>query len=354
MRVIHCIASMKGGGAERQLCYLAKGLVDHGHEVHIIILEKGINYNRLLNSRAIVHEINYKNNYDPRIIISIIKIIRLVKPNILQSWQRPMNLFASVAALFSGVPFVLAERTNPGIFAKTFKGLLGILIAQFASGIVANSNVGVLFWSSKLLRKIPIIYLPNLLPVSEICNVKKSVSGKGNVIIIVGRLSPEKNHETLLKAIASVEFMAMDFKVIIVGDGELKDYLLGLTKYMGLEEIISIIPFSLNVWDLMVSADLFVSLSHYEGMPNVVLESAALKTPMLLSRIPEHTNLFTENDCLLVDQNDVQDVSKNIFYALNNIDSLSLLSKNAFRKIQKFQIDDIIPFYVRFYSNIID
>jgi len=351
---MHCIASMKGGGAERQLCYLAKGLVDHGHEVHIIILEKGINYNRLLNSRAIVHEINYKSNYDPRIIFSIIKIIRLVKPNILQSWQRPMNLFASVAALLSGVPFVLAERTNPTIFSKTFKGLLVNLIAQFASGIVANSTVGVLFWSKILIRKIPIIYLPNILPVSEINNVKSSASEKGNIIIIVGRLSTEKNHETLLKAITSVEFKSIDFKVLIVGDGELKEYLLGLTQKLGLEKKISFIPFSLKVWDLIVSADLFVSLSHYEGMPNAVLESAALKTPMLLSRIPEHTNLFTENDCLFVDQNDIQDVSKNIFYALNNIDSITSMSENAFQKIQKFQIDNIIPLYVRFYSNIID
>lgn len=354
MKILHCVASMKGGGAERQLCYLAKGLVDYGHEVHIIILEKGINYDRLLNSGARIHVINYKSNYDPRIIISIFKLLRLIKPNILQCWQRPMNFFASFAAILSGVPFVLAERSNPEIFSNTFKGLLVSIITQFSSGIISNSNVGVLFWSNKIVRKIPIIYLPNILPVSEIINVKGSVPEIVNVIIIVGRLSAEKNHETLLKAIASIEFNSIDFKVLIVGDGELKNHLLELTIKIGLENKVSFIPFSLKVWDLIKNAYLFISLSHYEGMPNVVLESAALKTPMLLSRIPEHTDLFTGNDCLFVDQNDVQEVSKTIIYALNNLDSLKLMSNNAFHRIQKFQIENIIPSYIRFYNEIIN
>lgn len=354
MRILHCIASMKGGGAERQLCYLAKGLVEYGQDVHLIILEKGINYNRLLESGAKIHLIKFNSNYDPRIIISIFKIIRRVKPNILQCWQRPMNLFASVAAMLSGVPFVLAERTNPVFFSKTFKGILVDLITQFASGIIANSKEGVLFWSNKLVRKIPIICLPNILPVSEINNVKGSLSKNANVIIIVGRLSSEKNQETLLKAISSIEFKSIDFKVLIVGDGDLKNHLLELAKNTELQNKISFIPFTLNVWALIKSADLFVSLSHYEGMPNVVLESAALKTPMLLSRIPEHTNLFTEDDCLFVDQNNVEDVSKNIIYALTNLDCLKSKSVNAFDRITKFQIDNIIPLYLSFYSNIID
>jgi hypothetical protein len=47
MRVLICIATMEGGGAERQVTYLAKALVDAGEDVHVALIKGGVNLDRL-------------------------------------------------------------------------------------------------------------------------------------------------------------------------------------------------------------------------------------------------------------------------------------------------------------------
>ena len=57
MTVLHCIPSMEGGGAERQLTYLAAGLRRLGLDVHVAAGARGPNWERLLASGVTVHEL---------------------------------------------------------------------------------------------------------------------------------------------------------------------------------------------------------------------------------------------------------------------------------------------------------
>ena len=55
MRILHLIDSLGGGGAERQLAYLAGGLVARGHEVHVLSLDGGPHRQRLVEKGAVLH-----------------------------------------------------------------------------------------------------------------------------------------------------------------------------------------------------------------------------------------------------------------------------------------------------------
>jgi glycosyltransferase involved in cell wall biosynthesis len=345
---------MGGGGAERQLCYLAKGLVDNSFEVHVVLLTKGSNFQRLSDSGAIIHEVNSFGYYDLRIIFKLFSLFRIHKPDLVQCWQRPMDLFASIAAIFSGVPFVTAERTNPDAYSKSFKGLLRAIIGQFSSAIISNSGVGKKYWEKTLFRSIPNIVIPNILPLSELQEVEKKPNlPEKKEIIIVGRLSPEKNHLNILKALSSIRLNNSYFSILIVGDGPMKNELVKCAFDLGLNDKIKFIPYSNSVWDLMRSSKILVSISNYEGMPNVVIECAALKVPMILSRIIEHTSIFSDDDCLFVDPNDLDDISRKVYFALSSDEILKANSNSAYTKVTKYESDQVIPIYIDIYNKII-
>ena len=76
MKVLHCITSMTGGGAERQLAYLVRGLVSSGVETHVALTRRGENYERLAGSGATVHEISLSNIYSPALLVALHRLIR--------------------------------------------------------------------------------------------------------------------------------------------------------------------------------------------------------------------------------------------------------------------------------------
>src|SRR5687767_4452068 len=76
LRVLHLIPSLGGGGAERQIAYLARGLVASGVDVHVGYLREGSNFERLAASGATLHPIASRGNYDALLVARIVRLIR--------------------------------------------------------------------------------------------------------------------------------------------------------------------------------------------------------------------------------------------------------------------------------------
>ena len=92
MIILHCISSLSGGGAERQLSYLAPELSKKGLNVHIIYLNKGPNPPCFANTSVRMHHIITNNNYDPWLFIKICLKINKINPDIIQTWNLQMDV----------------------------------------------------------------------------------------------------------------------------------------------------------------------------------------------------------------------------------------------------------------------
>src|SRR5258708_16637088 len=101
MRVLHCIGGLGGGGAERQVSYLSKELLRRGVDVHIAYRHGGHNLNGIQESGATLHELWGRNNYDPLLLCSLVKLVRRVKPDLIQTWLLQMDVLAGLAAVLT-------------------------------------------------------------------------------------------------------------------------------------------------------------------------------------------------------------------------------------------------------------
>jgi glycosyl transferase family 4 len=96
--VLHCIPTMGGGGAERQLTYLAAELVRIGWRVHVAVTRRGPNWARLERSGAIIHEVPARGSYDARVFLRLRRLIADIKPDVVQVWLLQLEILGGLAA----------------------------------------------------------------------------------------------------------------------------------------------------------------------------------------------------------------------------------------------------------------
>jgi glycosyltransferase involved in cell wall biosynthesis len=96
--------------------------------------------------------------------------------------------------------------------------------------------------------------------------------------LTVGRLSPEKGIDRLLKALS---LLTIDFSFYIIGDGPEMNNLKALTADLGLANKIFFEGARSEPYENMSDAALFLIGSHYEGLPNAVLEAGMLGIPVV-------------------------------------------------------------------------
>ena len=106
------------------------------------------------------------------------------------------------------------------------------------------------------------------------------------VLISVGELNKNKNHEVVIKAVGSMYIMkeAQNIHYIIAGQGPLDKYLLNLAQRYGLENRVHLLGFRADVIELLKSSDCFVFPSCREGLGLAALEAMASGLPLISTR----------------------------------------------------------------------
>ncbi len=124
------------------------------------------------------------------------------------------------------------------------------------------------------------------------------------VILYVGRLSPEKNVELLIRAVVGLKTNeAISYKLRIVGDGPERQKLESLTKELGVEEEVTFLgPKSYSELPAIYKeADIFVLPSNTESFGKVLLEAGAAKCAIIATETAGAKTILTnEKDALII------------------------------------------------------
>jgi glycosyltransferase involved in cell wall biosynthesis len=105
------------------------------------------------------------------------------------------------------------------------------------------------------------------------------------VIVGAGRLTPEKDFATLIKAFQRLR-QQRDCRLLILGEGPLRKDLEGMIAERGLADCVSLVGYQANPFAYMSKASLFVLSSAWEGSGNVLVEALALGIPSVSTNCP--------------------------------------------------------------------
>lgn len=354
IRVLHCIGGLGGGGAERQLSYLSAELIRRGIDVHIAYRHGGTHLSSIQESGAVLHELEGQSNYDPLLLWQLIKLVRSIKPDLIQTWLLQMDVLAGIAAVLTRTPFLMTERSSAPAYNWSWKGRLRSWIGRRAAVIIANSVSGRAYWLSKKSPEL-IKVIRNGVPVeaiqrtAPICLETQGLEEPREILLFAGRYSPEKNLSVLVDAIFLVLAERTNAVALFFGEGPLKSKLIAEVKRRGMADRMKIFPYTTQLWSWMKRANVFLSVSLFEGSPNTILEAAVQGCPLILSDIPQHRELLSEDTSFFVSPGSPDDIAHGILKALRDPESAKRKAQSACQKVSPLTVDSVANEYLGVY-----
>ena len=298
-KIAFFISSLGGGGAEKVFLNLIDYFYSKKIPVLLILRHRKGEYIDELNPAIEIAEIGSNNPL--KIIFKIIRICKKHEISVLLSSQRYNNILSIIAKGKLCIKVIGREAsTLDGIInhsgvsiVSTVKNQLVFILMKilypFLDLLIANSQDT----ADDLLKhirvsneKLKIIHNPidnnDIIKKGYEPIDNKRIEGLSRPIIIaVGRLTYEKNHEFLLESFRQVNLIIPEANLVILGKGPLKDKILQLCKKLGIEHRVHLLGFVKNPYKYMKYSNLFVLSSRFEGFGNVIVEALAMGLPVV-------------------------------------------------------------------------
>jgi glycosyltransferase involved in cell wall biosynthesis len=290
-KIAFFLPSLQAGGTERVRVLLANRFAALGYDIDIVLsradgkhgqfikqLSPATNVVDLGASRlvlALPRLIRYMKRTPPDVMLSGLgnaNVIALTAHRIAKSKFRLViteNSYLSIAARSGGI----RKRLLPWMMRHTYPGAAAIVAVSRGVRDDLISTIGL------TNRRVDVIYNPLDLEHVDSLSVQDFVPKDDTrpLILAAGRLESPKDFPCLIRAFAQLS-KKRPARLVILGQGSLRDALEAQVKSLGLAGSISLPGFVENPYAWMKRAELFVLSSAWEGLPNVLIEAMACGT----------------------------------------------------------------------------
>lgn len=357
LRVLHCIPSLVGGGAERQLSYLAPELARRGVDVYVAYLHGGPNLVRLQAGGVTLNRLSVNSNYHPKILLWLVRLIKELRPDVVHTWLTQMDVAGGMAAWLTRTAHVISERSSAGAYPPTWKHRLRLMIGTRAAAITANSRGGLDYWRGRnngALNRV----IRNGIPFDEITKretrggLTEEIADGDELILFAGRYSPEKNLFRLLDALGLVLAQRDRATAVLFGKGVVKDDLVRAAEGLGFGRRLRVEDYTTDLWRWLKRADAFVLISEFEGSPNAVIEAIASGCPLVVSDIPAHREFLDEEAAFFVRRRDPESIARGILEALTDQQAAARKADLARQAIAGWSVQAVAMEYLRLYDDL--
>lgn len=190
-----------------------------------------------------------------------------------------------------GLPYIISLRgadvpsDEVKRFAKQYKVLRPFIrwLWRDADALVAVSN-GLRSYAKETSPDLPIQVIPNAIDLSAFTPAPQRGTNGLVRLLYVGRFNVFKNVETLVEAVGKLSQMDVgEFELNLVGEGEQRPVLERIVSELGLTRRVNFVGWVARdqIADHYRRADVFVTATTWEGMPNTVLEAMACGLPIV-------------------------------------------------------------------------
>jgi glycosyltransferase involved in cell wall biosynthesis len=277
------LPDLAGGGAERVALAIASYLLERGHRVDLVLVQRRGELLKLVPTGARVIDLGQDRMRAS--IPPLIAYFRREQPDGLQAFMWPLTIVAVIAHRLarSKVRLILADHGTLSKEYARFPGSLMLRSTLRAFYPHAHARIAVSHGAAADMARVSglprqafeVIPNPVMLPTTSITDptVEALWGSCRERILSVGGLKPVKNHALLLTAFARLRQKRPAARLMILGEGDERPKLGALAKSFGIEQAVLLPGFALNPSPYLASADLFVLSSDSEASPLVLVEA---------------------------------------------------------------------------------
>lgn len=329
-------ASLGNGGAERFACLLSRMLEDLGYEVHHLIILDVVDYEyrgKLVNLGKIFA--------DEKGIFRAVKkgryIAQYLKENqietIIDNRSRPTLLREIFTKCIYGNrrTYFLVHSAHLEMYLPKSRFWADYLYRKAARLITVSHGIEELIKRNYSFHNTQTIYNPVIFTGDF---AEKPLILPEKYLLFFGRLEEKvKNFSLLLNAFSISEIYKKGIKLVIIGSGTDKDFILSEINRLYLNDHVEILPFQREIAPFIQHAHSTILTSHFEGFPMSIVESLALGTPVISVDCQTGPNEIVQNkfNGLLVENHNVKTLA-NAMNLMINDENLYLTCKNNAKK----------------------
>jgi glycosyltransferase involved in cell wall biosynthesis len=294
MNILMLVTKRQNRGAEISAANLSKQLIEMGHFIIWVGLYSPTNNDILEVGKAINLDLKGKKNkfLSLRKTIELRDLMNKYNVDILQANGSDTFKYAVAATLFLKKPKILYRNISHigyWIKANNIKKEIYRLLFKKADAIASVSQAAAQEFSDLMnvsldkiqviKRGIPYILLNKEKSRNEIY-AEFDLIATQKLIVWAGALSAEKNPLLALQIMKQLNKVRKDCTLIIAGVGPEEVKLIEFINRSQLTNVL-LVGFSKDIHRLLAAADVLLLTSFIEGVPGIVLEAAAQKTPTI-------------------------------------------------------------------------
>jgi glycosyltransferase involved in cell wall biosynthesis len=265
---------------------------DHTTFAHVICYSRhGRLWPDFLRHREIeLVDFEITSKYQISTVWKIVALIKRFRPSIIHTQgSESLDLFAAIAAASVNIPLIV---TRPNVLVGSMKsrwrGIVYRLIDSYtmrqAARVVAVSNMGYQFLRSKLrVSHTKVVRIYNGVDVAAY--QAGSDRARNLCIGTCAQLSPQKGWEDFLEVVRRIIRLFPKLRVVIVGDGPMRDDILERATALGIKDRLSLVGFKKDVRVYLREMDVFLLTSFTEGFPVAILEAMASGLPVVATDV---------------------------------------------------------------------
>ena len=294
-RILFAVPNLNGGGAERVMVNILRTLDPEQYDITLLLVDRIGVFFDLVPDYVDLQSLDVKRTRHS--LPKLIKAIRANRPDVIISTTNRMNIFVLIASLFAkGRPKVFVRepnlpsaQINNNSLAPLSQKLVRLLYPRAFRVIAQTDEMNAEIHTHFGVPKDKIITLMNPLDTATIdahlAEATNPFDPATRNFVAAGRLSFQKGFDNLIRAFAQFADNHPDHHLTILGEGEDRVALEGLIAELNLGDKVSLPGFQSNPHRYIKHADALVLSSRWEGLPNIVLESLYIGTPVVATRV---------------------------------------------------------------------
>jgi GalNAc-alpha-(1->4)-GalNAc-alpha-(1->3)-diNAcBac-PP-undecaprenol alpha-1,4-N-acetyl-D-galactosaminyltransferase len=354
-RVMFVIHSMRGGGSERQMSYLANEIASHA-QTSLVTLDETGNDAYPIDPRIERLGLKLTSNTgglfrgavaNIRRISSLRRQIRTWQPDVVVSFCDSTNIL-SLMACPSNIPVLISERSDPRrqTLSRIWEFMRKKYYPKCQVCVTQTKEVGEHIVAQTWVASSKVVVIPSAIRIPDLSlenlNCQRAMI-QPKTLIFVGRLSKEKRLDRLLNAWANLTEHHSAWRLQIVGDGLERASLQRLAAELNLEQSVQWSLWSDDVWSSLNAAHAYCLVSDYEGFPQSMLEAMASGLPVaVLDCSPAiRQTISDEVDGIVIPSLDL--ISSTLHRMLSSDSLREALGRAAFRRARDFEWSAIAP-----------
>lgn len=363
MKICIVTPTLSGGGAQKVAVNLANEWAQKGLKVELLVLRNTGVYFDQVSNKVCINVLGIK-----RIRFALLPLwlqLTKSKPDVVLSVIRDTNLYIGILSKFFPATRFFGREANTmdGVLRKKTMGKYFYLnmmryLYKNIDGIIANSSFTYQDLLDHGIKPMNSCICGNPVIDKKACKlIREDVdddwlrSEAYKVVISIGRLSKQKNHENLIKAFANVYSQNNEVRLIIIGSGNEKNALEAHILKNKLNDVVKIIPFQKNIYKYLSKASVFVLPSLYEGFGNVIVEALFCGVEVVLTNCPGGAVEIIKNGELgtIVENNNIDSLARGIETVLKN----KQVNRGAALKARAndFNVTNVASLYLEFMTN---